>query len=91
MNEFLETLGAVAKKAAGAAATQLSITQEEQKIRQACLKLGKLYISRVHNGGQLTGESFDRLVAEVDAAAERIRRIKMEKKSISVDFETIED
>lgn len=78
-SDLLGTLGAAAKRTAGAVGTGVSIAAQEQKLREAYEAIGKLYFQHVRDGKPLTGEAFDTQIDRAYAALERINELRLKR------------
>ena len=79
MEEFLNKLGAAAKRAAGSFATGVNVAAEEQKIKELYQSLGKLYYQTSRRGGDLNGAEFADFMRRIDAVQKHIQEIKNRK------------
>ena len=76
MEDFLNKLGAAAKRAAGSVATEVSVAAEEQKIQGYYQSLGKLYYQTSRRGGNLGGPEFADYIRRIDESRRRISELK---------------
>lgn len=79
MSDFLDKLGAAARRAADTVSTDLSIVAHEQKVREGYQALGKLYYRYVSSGLAPEGVEFDQQVALVAGELDRIAQLKAHK------------
>ena len=79
MEDFLNKLGAAAKRAAGSVATDVSVAAEEQKIKGYYQSLGKLYYQTARRGGDLNGADFADYMRKIDACRRNIAELKNRK------------
>lgn len=78
-NDFLDRLGAAAKRTADNVATDVKVAAEEQKIREAYQALGKLYYQAKRSGGELDGMDFADQCRKVEASMKRINELRSRK------------
>ena len=79
MNDFLDRLGAAARRAADAVSTEVSIAAQEQRIRESYQALGKLCYKANKEGSDLGGPEFAEQYARIDACMERIAELRASK------------
>ena len=76
MDEFLNKLGAAAKRAAGAVATEVNVAADEQKIKEYYQSLGKLYYQTSRRGGDLNGADFADYCRKIAAVERHIGELR---------------
>ena len=79
MEEFLNKLGAAAKRAAGSVATEVNVAADEQKIKELYQSLGKLYYQTSRRGGDLNGANFADYMRQIDAVKRHITELRNRK------------
>lgn len=95
MNDFFNTLGAAAKRAAGSVGIEVSIAAEEQKIKEAYQALGKLCYQAAKAGKEPAGIAFADQYRKIDASLKRIKELRDSKNvgdpyADEEDFEIVE-
>ena len=94
MEDFLNKLGAAARRAADSVATDVSVAAEEQKIKGYYQSLGKLYYQTARRGGDLYGMDFADYLRKIDACRRNIAELKNRKNvtdvSVNDDFVDVE-
>ena len=79
MNDLLNKLGAVTRRAADAVGTELNIVAHEQRVREAYQALGKLYYHHVSSGCLPEGDAFDEKMAVIAEELKRIKELRSHK------------
>lgn len=90
MNDFLDKLGAAAKRAADSVSTEMNVAAEEQKIRESYQALGKLYYQASRNGAEPSGPDFADHCRRIDAAIKRIKELR-DRKDVTGETYAAED
>ena len=80
MSEFWGDLGKALHRAADTVTTEVSVTAQEQRVKDAYEAIGRLYCQAVSEGKEPTGEAFDQQVRQVNLLREKIRRIRQNQK-----------
>lgn len=76
MNDFLNKVGAVAKRAADSVSTTVNVAAEEQKIRDAYQALGKMYYQHCRSGKDMDSLEAADQCRKIDEASKRISQLK---------------
>lgn len=79
MTDFLDKLGAAARRAADTVSTEVSIAAQEQRIRESYQALGKLCYQAAREGKELGGAEFAEYYAKIDGCMERIAELRASK------------
>lgn len=79
MNDFFDTLGAAARRAADSVCTEVSIAAHEQKVKEGYQALGKLYYRYVSSGMMPEGSEFDGIMARVAEELAEIDRLRKQR------------